>query len=62
MPKEVRKKRKLKPGQKLNWVISDNVVTLMPLPTNWGTYMWGLGKEVWKGVNIFEELEVVKLV
>jgi len=52
LPSLVRKHLNLKPGRKILWTISGDSVKVESLPNNWGKYMRGLGKDIWKGENI----------
>lgn len=49
VPSRVRRLLKLKHGDKLVWRIdqSKKTISISPAPTNWGTYLRGLGKKVW---------------
>lgn len=54
IPSLIRKILGLKPGDRLLWKIdkAEKIVKLKPLPRLWGTYMRGLGKEVWEGIDV----------
>ncbi len=60
VPTQARKKWNLKPGQKLMWDLSGDVMKVMPMPTNWAKYMKGLGSEVWKGVDIKKYIDEMR--
>ncbi len=56
IPAKIRKALSLKAGDKLMWsVINVNnrlKVLAEPKPKNWAEYSLGLGKEIWKGVDV----------
>jgi len=52
LPSLVRKRLGLKPGKKILWTITDEEIKVESLPSNWGKYMRGLGKEVWQKENV----------
>jgi AbrB family looped-hinge helix DNA binding protein len=61
IPKEVRKKLKIKEGQKLNvYPLGDSII-LSPQPQNYTEKMLGLGKEIWKGVDPLEYIRQERL-
>lgn len=53
IPSLVRKKLELKPGDKLLWEVfpGSEKVVIKPSPRLWGTYMRGLGKNVWSNIS-----------
>jgi AbrB family looped-hinge helix DNA binding protein len=57
VPAEVRRRLGLSEGDKLVWgiVVDENqevqAVKVMPKKTNWGDYLSGLGKRLWRGVD-----------
>ncbi len=51
VPKEVRKQLGLKPGQELLVTYDRDGAYVMPKPHDWGTYMRGLGKEMWENLG-----------
>lgn len=57
VPSNVRKKMNIKAGDKIVWQIGNDGVTIKILPSDWGSYMKGLGKEVWKGVDVKKYIE-----
>lgn len=56
VPSQVRRKYKLTAGSKLLWKINphNDTIQIRVLPKKLGTYMRGLGKEVWKGIDVDE--------
>lgn len=62
VPSSVRKVLNLKKGDKILWEIDINSgsAKITTLPKNWGTYMRGLGAEVWKGVNVEEYIKELR--
>jgi len=53
VPSYVRKSLNLKAGDRITWRVDKNSkkADITVLPQNWGTYMRGLGKEIWEGVD-----------
>lgn len=53
-PALLRKYLDLKPGDKIIWSIdpAQKTAKVKAAPKFWGTYMSGLGSNVWKGVNV----------
>ena len=53
VPSLIRKKLDLEPGDKLLWELESGSksVKLTPAPKQWGKYMRGLGKQVWKNTD-----------
>lgn len=53
IPAKVRSLLKLHAGDKLLWEIEpiNKVVKIRPAPAKWGSYMRGLGKGAWRGID-----------
>lgn len=54
IPREIRKALHLEPGDQLIVESAGRKVIMRPKPRNYTTYMRGLHKEVWKGVEASE--------
>ena len=64
VPSWIMAKMNLEPGDKLLWYIDTSgknneheVISLKPLPKDWGKHMRGLGKHLWKDVNVEEYIK-----
>jgi len=51
IPKEVREKLGLRPGQKVLVEYRDGFAILVPRPRSFTKFLMGLGREVWEGVD-----------
>lgn len=54
IPRAVRERLELKRGSKITMVAGEKGAILLPYPQKWTDYAWGLGKEIWKGVDPLE--------
>jgi len=53
VPSIVRRVLDVSAGSKLLWSLNENnTVTLKPAPKKWGSYMRGVGKGTWSGLDI----------
>ncbi len=54
VPSLIRSSIGAKPGDKLIWQLEPGKKTakIKVAPQDWGNYLSGLGKEVWKGVDV----------
>ncbi len=61
IPKEIRRKRSIKPGSKVN-IIEDKQgkITLEPVQKTWVERTAGMMTEAWKNIDPVEELEKMK--
>lgn len=61
IPAKIRRKLKLKAGDKLFWrlirVGDDHKIIAEKQPKSWAEYSLGLGKHIWKGVDIKKYIE-----
>ncbi len=62
VPSTVRQLLELQPGDKLLWRIDPELkqITIKPAPRQWGTYMRGLGKQVWQGEDAQEYVKKLR--
>lgn len=53
VPSPVRRLLQIQPGDKLIWEvdIGKKIAKIKPSPSKWGSYMRGLGKQVWSGIS-----------
>ena len=54
VPKEIRKRLDLRQGSKVTVVAGEKGAILLPYPKKWTDYGWGLGKEIWAGIDPLE--------
>lgn len=64
IPSAVRRTLNLQAGDKITWRVArhGNSVSAIaePMPKNWTGYMAGLGKDMWKDVDIDEYVEQLR--
>ena len=53
VPSYVRRLWQIQSGDKLMWEIDPGkkIIKIKPSPSKWGSYMRGLGKQVWSGIS-----------
>lgn len=55
IPKRIRNVARLRVNQELTWQLLESergpFLLAIPKPEKWSSYLSGLGKEVWRGVN-----------
>lgn len=53
VPSLVRRLLKIQAGDKLIWQVEmeKKTVRISPIPSKWGGYMRGLGKQIWSGTE-----------
>ena len=56
IPLEIRKQKGIRPGDSLMWEIREDTgeITVLVRPNNFSSHMRGLGKEVWRGIDVKE--------
>lgn len=56
VPSLVRKLLMIQTGDKLIWRVEPEkkTVRISPIPSRWGGYMRGLGKQIWSGIEAEE--------
>ena len=52
IPKSVREKLKLKAGDRLLADVQDGMMILIPEPVSYAEKLQGLGREIWKSVDV----------
>lgn len=60
IPKEIRKKVKVRPGDKVGLSVDKDIVKLEPHPKNWLERTRGMMTEAWKGIDTTKYLEELR--
>ena len=54
LPAEIREKMGLQPGDELTVEVVDGKAVVAKAPKSWAQWGYGLGKEIWEGVDVDE--------
>lgn len=62
VPSQIRKAAQLKTGDKVSWSYNPSTgkIELLPLPQKWGTYLYGIGRELDDGMDAAEYVKQLR--
>jgi bifunctional DNA-binding transcriptional regulator/antitoxin component of YhaV-PrlF toxin-antitoxin module len=62
VPSQIRKAAQLKTGDKMSWSynLSTGKIELLPLPQKWGTYLYGIGRDLSDGTDATERVKQLR--